>query len=136
MRTQFRRFKAWYRVLFRSNFGALGITLFYFAEGLYVICNPDYLHAQERFGWLIGWIDDEWFGFLLIAIAAAMLLSIIRHVQSIKRPLITFSAFLFGVYSGIFILRAFDGFPNSSWALALMGLWLSIGITKYGDFDE
>lgn len=136
LRTQLKRFKTWYHLVLGSNFGGIGIVLFFLIEGIYVLNNPDYLQAQERFGWLIGWIDDQWFGLALIILAVLLSMAIMRSVQSIKRLLIAFSAFLFGVYSGVFILRALDGYPNSSWVLALTGLWLSIGITKYGDFNE
>lgn len=124
------------RSFFKSNWGVSGIGAWFLVEGMYIICNPDYMKAQERFGLLVGWIDDSWFGYVLLVIAAALMTAIVKKLSNLKRWIVIFSAFLFGVYVFVFGVRIIDGFPNSTWAFALLELWNSWGITRFGDFNE
>lgn len=124
------------RSFFKSNWGVTGIGAWFLFEGFYIICNPDYMKAQERFGLLVGWIDDSWFGYTLLMIAVALVIAVTNKLISLKRWIVIFSAFLFGIYVVVFGLRIADGYPNSTWAFALLGLWYSWGITRFGDFDE
>lgn len=136
MKRHIQRLLYYVREFFQSNWGATGIGMWYIFEGLYIIGNPDYMKAQERFGIMVGWIDDSWFGWVLLMVAVALWVAIMNDIVNLKRWIIIFSAFLFGVYSIVFLMRIADGFPNSTWAFALVGLWCSWGITRFGDFND